>query len=172
MEDKYLFFQSVSELPDGLSLADYKYRFYEDNVGKEILTVEIDDLGDGNAIVYDEAEGVWKNGAGAVGPVGPEGPEGPSGPTGSQGPQGDIGPIGPQGDPGTTGPAGEAGPEGPQGPQGVPGDIGNTGPTGATGPQGPQGDSGVTTATTPLAYDSGTQTVSLGEVTWGNLANV
>lgn len=172
MEDKYLFFQSVSELPDGLSLADYKYRFYEDNAGKEILTVEIDNLGDGNAIVYDEAESTWKNGAGAVGP---EGPEGPAGPTGPQGPQGDTGPAGSQGEIGDTGPAGsqgETGPAGPQGPQGIQGEIGPAGATGPQGAQGPQGEPGIVTATTPLAYDSETQTISLGAATWGQLANV
>jgi hypothetical protein len=31
---------------------------------------------------------------------------------------------------------------------------------------------GVIAATAPLAYNSGTQTVSLGSVTWGQLAGV
>jgi hypothetical protein len=35
-----------------------------------------------------------------------------------------------------------------------------------------QGDPGVVAATEPLAYDSETQTVSLGAVTWGQLAGV
>jgi hypothetical protein len=34
------------------------------------------------------------------------------------------------------------------------------------------GPSGVVAATAPLAYNSGTQTVSLGVVTWGQLAGV
>jgi hypothetical protein len=44
---------------------------------------------------------------------------------------------------------------GPQGPQGIQGTTGATGATGATGP------TGVIAATSPLAYNSGTQTVSL-----------
>jgi hypothetical protein len=41
---------------------------------------------------------------------------------------------------------------------------GETGATGATGPQGPKGDTGdtgVVAATSPIQYDSGTQTVSI-----------
>jgi hypothetical protein len=175
MENKLLFYQAASELPDGLSLADYESRFYSDNAGKEVLTVEIEDLGDGNAIVYDATAGSWKNGAGAVGPEGPAGPAGPEGPQGPQGIQGETGatgPQGPQGDTGATGPEGPEGPQGIQGIQGIQGETGATGATGATGPQGPQGDPGVVAATSPLAYDSGTQTVSLGAVTWGTLAGV
>jgi len=180
VQDKIVFFQSASELPEGLSLADYEHQFYTTNAGKELLTVEIEDLGDGNAIVYDATVGAWKNGAGAVGP---EGPEGPAGPTGPQGPAGATGATGPQGPQGETGPAGAdstvPGPEGPQGPQGETGAQGPTGPQGPegdTGPQGPQGvqgeqgDPGVVAATSPLTYDSGTQTVALGATTWGQLA--
>lgn len=172
MENKLLFYKGVSELPDGLTLSDYEYRFYADNAGKEILTVEIDDLIDGDAIVWDDAEGTWKNAAGGggtpgpEGPAGPEGPEGPQGPqgeTGATGPQGETGATGPQGPQGDTGPAGPTGPEGPQGPQGVQGE------TGATGPQGPQGDPGVVSATAPVLYDAPTQTISLGQFTWGDL---
>jgi hypothetical protein len=181
MQDKILFYQGVSELPDGLSLADYEYRFYQDNAGKEILTVEIDELADGNIIAYDSAEQKWKNSNtdSLVGPQGPAGPEGPAGPTGATGPAGATGPEGIQGEQGiqgetgVTGATGPEGPEGPQGPQGIQGETGetgSTGATGATGPQGPQGDPGVVAATSPLAYDSGTQTVSLGTVTWGDLA--
>ena len=43
----------------------------------------------------------------------------------------------------------------------LPGPKGDTGNTGATGPAGPAGGSGVAYATAPIAYDSGTQTVSL-----------
>jgi hypothetical protein len=172
MENKLLFYKGASELPDGLTLADYEHRFYSDNAGKEILTVEIDDLGDGNAIVWDETENTWKNGAGAVGPEGPAGPAGPEGPEGPQGPQGNTGPAGPQGETGATGPQGiqgNTGPTGPQGPQGIQGETGATGNTGATGPQGPQGDPGVVSATAPVLYDAPTQTVSLGQFTWGDL---
>lgn len=165
MEDKFLFFQAASELPDGLSLADYKYQFYENNAGKEILTVEEADLADGDVIAYDAAEQKWKNSsAGSVGPEGPEGPQGPQGdpgPTGPQGPAGETGPTGPEGPQGDTGPQGPAGPQGPEG---------DTGPQGPQGDAGPQGDPGVVAATSPLTYDSGTQTVALGTVTWGDLA--
>ena len=68
------------------------------------------------------------------------------------GPQGETGPQGPQG------PQGETGPQGPQGEQGPQGVQGETGPQ---GPQGPQGDPGVVTATAPITYDSGTQTVAI-----------
>jgi hypothetical protein len=172
MEDKILFYRAASELPDGLSLADYEYRFYQDNAGKELITVEIEDLGDGNAIVWDAEAGAWKNGAGAVGPEGPAGPAGPEGPQGPQGIQGETGPAGatgpegPQGPQGIQGETGATGPEGPQGPQGI---QGETGATGATGPQGPQGDPGVVAATAPIEYDAETQTVSLGQTTWGDL---
>ena len=86
-----------------------------------------------------------------------------------------VGPTGPKGDTGDTGATGATGPTGPEGPQGIQGIQGETGATGDTGPQGPQGDPGdpgVVAATAPLAYDSGTQTVSLGTVTWGQLAGV
>jgi hypothetical protein len=69
-----------------------------------------------------------------------------SGGGGGTGPQG---PAGPKGDTGDTGPTG------PQGPTGA------TGPTGPTGATGPQGSPGVVVATSPLSYNSGTQTVSL-----------
>ena len=217
MENKLVFFKGVSELPDGLTLADYEYRFYQDNAGKTVLSVEIEELADGNVIAYDSAEEKWKNSntdalvgpQGPEGPQGPAGPEGPEGPAGSKGDTGDTGAVGPQGsdgdsayevavengfagteaewlsslvgakgDTGDTGPqgiqgeTGATGATGPQGPQGIQGDVGPTGATGATGPEGPQGDPGVVAATAPITYDSGTQTVALGAVTWGNLANV
>lgn len=59
---------------------------------------------------------------------------------------------------GPTGPTGALGPTGPTGPAGGP--TGPTGPTGATGPTGPQGLADVT-ATSPLAYNSGTNTLSI-----------
>lgn len=188
MQDKIVFFQSASELPEGLSLADYEYQFYADNAGKELLTVEETDLEDGDVLAYDAAEQKWKNSNtdSLVGPQGPEGPQGPAGPTGPQGPAGATGATGPQGPQGETGPAGadstvpgpegpqgpqgDTGATGPQGPQGIQGIQGETGATGATGPQGPQGDPGVVAATSPLTYDSGTQTVALGATTWGQLA--
>lgn len=185
MEDKFLFFQAASELPEGLSLADYKYQFYENNAGKEILTVEEADLADGDVIAYDSATQKWKNSNtdSLVGPQGPEGPAGPQGPAGADGPPGADGVAGPTGPEGPQGPAGAdstvpgpTGPEGPQGPQGPQGPEGSTGPQGPQGVQGPQGDAGpqgdpgVVAATSPLTYDSGTQTVALGTVTWGDLA--
>lgn len=77
---------------------------------------------------------------------GTQGPPGPVGPAGSAGPQGANGATGPQGNPG---------PVGPQGAEGA------TGATGADGPAGAAGPAGVVAATAPLAYDAGTQTVSL-----------
>lgn len=183
MQDKFLFYQAASQLPDGLSLADYEYRFYSDNAGKEILSVEIDQLANGDVIAYDSGDQKWKNSdtsalVGPQGPAGPQGIQGDPGPTGPTGPAGATGPAGPQGiqgDPGPTGPTGPTGATGPTGPQGPQGDPGPTGPTGATGatgatgPQGPQGDPGVVSATSPILYDAPTQTVSLGAVTWGDL---
>ena len=66
VENEFLFFQAASQLPDGLTLADYQYRFYADNAGKEILTVDIQNLADGDTIVYDQALDAWKNGTGAI----------------------------------------------------------------------------------------------------------
>lgn len=174
MQDKILFYQAASALPAGLSLADYEYRFYQDNAGKEILSVEVDELANGDVISYDSAEQKWKNSdtSALVGPQGPQGDTGPTGATGPAGPQGDPGPTGatgpqgPQGDPGATGPQG---PQGDPGPTGATGPQGSQGDTGATGPQGPQGDPGVVAATSPILYDAPTQTVSLGAVTWGDL---
>ena len=124
--------------------------------------------------------------AGSVGPAGPKGDKGDPGEVGPVGPTGPAGAdstvAGPKGDTGETGPAGPAGadstvpgPTGPQGPAGadstVPGpqgEVGPTGPAGAdstvpgpTGPAGPTGPSGVVAATSPILYDSGTQTVSI-----------
>jgi hypothetical protein len=101
MQDKILFYKGASELPDGLSLADYEYRFYADNAGKEILTVEVGELENGDVLAYDSAEQKWKNSdtSALVGPAGPEGPAWCS--TGPQGPDtgetGDSGATGPQG---------------------------------------------------------------------------
>lgn len=106
---------------------------------------------------------------GPTGAKGDTGDTGPTGATGATGPQGPSGPQGPQGDPGPAGATGATGPAGPQGPQGDPGPTGPTGPTGATGATGPAGPSGVVAATAPIIYTSGTQTVSLGSVTWGDL---
>jgi hypothetical protein len=41
------------------------------------------------------------------------------------------------------------------------GEVGNTGATGATGATGPTGPTGVVTATAPITYNSGTQTVGI-----------
>lgn len=78
--------------------------------------------------------------------------------TGSVGPAGPTGPTGPTG---ATGPAGAAGAIGPSGPTGATGAIGPAGATGATGATGP---SGVITATAPLTYNAGTQTVALDDI--------
>ena len=43
------------------------------------------------------------------------------------------------------------------------GATGSTGATGATGPTGPTGPTGVVTATAPITYDSGTQTVGINQ---------
>jgi len=61
MENKILFYRAASELPDGLSLADYEYRFYADNAGKEILTVEIDTPLNGQVLKYNGTSGGWEN---------------------------------------------------------------------------------------------------------------
>ena len=53
-----------------------------------------------------------------------------------------------------------------QGAVGIAGPQGPTGATGATGPQGPQGiqgNTGVVTATAPITYNSGTQTVGIDQ---------
>lgn len=67
----------------------------------------------------------------------------------------------PRGDTGAAGAVGAQGPQGVQGPQGTTRATGATGPAGSTGATGPTGPSGVVAATTPLAYNSGTQTVSI-----------
>lgn len=113
---------------------------------------------------------------GEVGPAGPTGATGPQGPQGIQGIQGETGATGATGATGPAGPQGEIGPEGPQGPQGIQGETGATGATGATGPQGPQGEigpqgePGVVAATSPLSYDSGTQTISIDLSAYAQLA--
>jgi hypothetical protein len=116
---------------------------------------------------------------GATGDAGPQGPQGPAGAVGATGAAGATGPQGPKGDAGDTGAAGPQGPQGatgsagatgatgPQGPKGDTGDAGSQGPqgpagaTGAAGATGPQGPAGVVTATAPVTYNSGTQTVAL-----------
>lgn len=50
---------------------------------------------------------------------------------------------------------------GADGATGATGPTGPTGPQGATGATGPQGPSGVVTATAPITYNSGTQTVGI-----------
>ncbi len=115
---------------------------------------------------------------GDTGDAGPAGPTGSTGPAGAQGIPGEVGPAGATGSAGAKGDTGEVGPAGPEGPAGPTGATGPTGPagadstvpgpTGATGPAGPTGatgPAGVVAATAPLAYDSGTQTVSLSSTT-------
>lgn len=146
----------------------------------ELHDVSVSSPADGDALLYSSASGTWVNSPGGVagasayevaveeGFVGTEEQwlaslVGPQGETGATGATGATGPQGPQGDTGATGP---------QGPQGIQGIQGETGATGATGPQGPQGDPGVVAATSPITYDSGTQTVALGATTWGQLAGL
>jgi hypothetical protein len=97
---------------------------------------------------------------------GEQGPQGATGPQGVQGAQGPTGLTGATGATGPKGDTGDTGPQGPQGIQGVKGDKGDKGDTGDTGPQGPIGPTGVVTATAPVTYDSGTQTVGI------NLTNI
>jgi len=157
MENKFLFYQAVSALPEGLSLSDYEWNFYKDNAGKQILTVTLTDVQDGQTLVYDEVSGQWVNGAGGGGTgvnvtVGTVEPTDPA--------TGDIwfdttddtlylfdgtvfaasvGPVGPKGD------------------------------TGDTGPAGPPGPTGVVAATLPITYDSETQTVGFDGTAVANL---
>jgi|11_taG_2_1085331.scaffolds.fasta_scaffold11442_1 hypothetical protein len=161
MENKFLFYQAVSALPEGFSLSDYEWNFYKDNAGKQILTVTLTDLEDGQTLVYDEALEQWVNGEGGGGGTGVTvtvGTEEPVAPT-----TGDIwfdttddtlylfdgtvfaasvGPVGPKGD------------------------------TGDTGPAGPSGPTGVVAATLPITYDSGTQTVGFDGSAVANLTDV
>jgi hypothetical protein len=141
--------------------------------GNEVLTtassinalsdVNTTGANDGDALVFDQATGNWLPVAGggggqdglsayevavANGFVGTE-QQWLDSLVGADGAPGPAGPTGPQGDPG---------PQGEQGIQGIKGDKGDTGNTGATGPEGP---SGVISATSPLAYDSETKTISI-----------
>lgn len=143
----------------------------------ELHNVKITAPADGDALVYSTATGTWVNSAsGAAGASAYEvAVENGFVGTEEQWLLSLVGPTGPKGDTGDTGATGATGPQGPQGPQGIQGIQGiqgETGATGATGPQGPQGDPGVVAATAPIQYDGVTQTVSLGSVTWGNLAGV
>ena len=97
------------------------------------------------------------------GPQGPQGPTGPQGATGSSAYQVAVadGFVGTESQwlASLVGPAGAQGPQGPTGPQGP------QGPAGANGATGPQGPSGVVTATAPITYDAGTQTVGISAAT-------
>ena len=95
--------------------------------------------------------GQFQGPQGATGATGAQGPIGPTGLTGA------TGPTGPQGPTGLTGATGATGPQGPTGLTGPAGPTGATGATGATGP------SGVVAATSPITYDSGTQTVGINQ---------
>lgn len=97
---------------------------------------------------------------GATGATGPDGPTGPSGDVGATGvgttgATGPLGPTGVQGIQGFTGPIGVDGATGVQGPTGV---LGATGPQGSQGFTGP---AGVISASAPITYNSGTQTVGI-----------
>jgi hypothetical protein len=67
MENKLLFYQAASALPAGLTLADYEWRFYYDNAGKEILSAEITNPTNGQVLKYNSATDVWENAADASG---------------------------------------------------------------------------------------------------------
>jgi hypothetical protein len=70
MQNKILFYQAASALPAGLTLADYEYRFYADNAGKEILTADIDTPLNGQVLKYNSTSGEWENASDAfTGPV-------------------------------------------------------------------------------------------------------
>ena len=70
MENKLLFYQAASALSAGLTLADYEYRFYSDNAGKEILSADIDTPLNGQVLKYNGTSGEWENASDAfTGPV-------------------------------------------------------------------------------------------------------
>jgi len=62
MQNKILFYQAASQLSAGLTLADYEYRFYSDNAGKEILSADITTPTNGQALVYESSSSTWVNG--------------------------------------------------------------------------------------------------------------
>jgi len=187
VEYQLLFYQAASALPEGLSLADYQWQFYKDNSGKTILTVVIDGLNDGDALVWDDEAGEWVNSAvvGTPGPAGKSAYEiavdegfegtvgewleslvGPAGAKGDQGDQGVPGPVGadgPPGEKGDTGDKGDQGDPGEKGDTGEKGDKGDKGDQGDPGEQGIQGGPGVIAATAPVEYDAETQTVSIDQ---------
>lgn len=78
-----------------------------------------------------------------------------------QGPTGAAGAPGAPGSTGVTGATGPTGPTGATGPIGQQGLAGVQGPTGPTGATGLTGSTGVATALDPIAYNSGTQTISM-----------
>lgn len=100
---------------------------------------------------------------GATGAQGIQGVAGPTGPTGATGPAGATGATGPQGIKGDTGSTGPTGPQGLTGPAGSTGATGAQGIQGATGATGATGPTGVVAATSPITYNSGTQTVAIDQ---------
>jgi len=98
---------------------------------------------------------------GAPGEAGAPGAPGEKGDKGDPGDKGDTGDQGIQGVPGEKGDKGDKGDQGDPGAPGTPGEKGDKGDKGDTGDTGDQGPAGVVAATAPVAYDSGTQTVSL-----------
>jgi hypothetical protein len=58
MEGEYVFYQEASDLPEGLSLADYKQSFYSQNAP---LKAEITDPQDDDVLAYDSVLGKWVN---------------------------------------------------------------------------------------------------------------
>jgi hypothetical protein len=99
--------------------------------------------------------------AGATGAQGIQGEPGVAGAAGAKGDKGDKGDAGDQGPAGAKGDKGDQGDAGPAGAAGATGAKGDKGDKGDTGDTGPQGPSGVVTATAPVTYNAGTQTVAL-----------
>lgn len=58
MEGEYVFYQQASDLPAGMTLADYKQNFYSQNAP---LKAEITDPQDGDVLTFSEQLGKWIN---------------------------------------------------------------------------------------------------------------
>jgi hypothetical protein len=128
-------------------------------------SVSVTNSGTSSAAIFDFT--IPRGDTGATGATGAKGDKGDTGDTGATGPAGSaatisVGSV-------TTGAAGSSASITNSGSSSaavfnftIPrGDTGATGATGAKGDKGDTGDSGVVSATSPLAYDSGTKTVSI-----------
>lgn len=58
MEGEYVFYQAAADLPEGMTLADYKQNFYSQNAP---LKAEITDPQDDDVLAYDSVLGKWIN---------------------------------------------------------------------------------------------------------------